>query len=68
MSFRGYRTREPVSLDFPNEETSIFDALLRNIQEDLQYSQEDIAQLLHLHFEELNQMYRLQKKPRLQAV
>lgn len=68
MSFRGYRTREPVSLDFQNEETSIFDALLRNIQEDLQYSQEDIAQLLHLHFEELNQMYRLQKKPRLQAV
>ncbi len=68
MSAQGYRIREPASLDFANEETSVFEALIRNIQEDMDYSHEEIAQALHLHFDELNQMYQLRKRPLLQSV
>lgn len=68
MSTRGYRTREPESLNFANEQTSIFDALIKNIQEDLNYSEGELAAVLHLHFEELNSMYRIKKLPFLKAI
>ncbi len=68
MSIRGYRLREPESVNFPNEQTSVFDALLRNMQEDLHYSDDELAAILHLYFEEINQMYRIKKVPLLKVV
>lgn len=68
MSTRGYRLREPESLNFPNEQTSIFDALIKNIQEDLHYSEDELCAVLHLHFEEINRMYRIKRLPFLKAI
>lgn len=59
MSMKGYRTREPASLDFAQEKPTLMEALLQNLTNDMSYSETDLAQTLHLHYQELAQMYSL---------
>ena len=56
---KGYRTREPASLDFAQEKPTLMEALLQNLTNDMSYSETDLAQTLHLHYQELAQMYSL---------
>jgi len=65
MSSHGYRLREPASLDFPPEETTLMSALVKNLTENLGFSDDDLVNTLHLHFDELSQMYGLKRGLRL---
>lgn len=65
----GWATREPASLDFPNEQPTLLSALIQNMQDDLGYSLEELATALHLHMDEVCQMYGIRpKRPKLKAV
>lgn len=64
----GWNNKEPESLDFPNEQPTLLDALLQNMQDDLGYSHEELAEALHLHLEEVTQMYGIRQRPILRAV
>lgn len=68
LSARGWRLREPPSLDFPNEQPTLLNALLQNMQEDLGYSEKEMATALHLYADEINQLYGIKKRPLLRAV
>lgn len=59
MSSRGYRLREPESLDFEREKPSVMDGLLRNLTQELGYSDVELGHALHLHYQELAQLYGL---------
>lgn len=59
MSIAGYRTKEPVSLDFAAETPSLSEALIRNLTHELGYSNTDLEHALHLHYSELAEMYNL---------
>ena len=67
-SMLGWNTKEPASLDFPNETPTLLHALLQNMQDDLGYSLEELATAMHLHVSEVCQMYGLRQKPTLRAV
>lgn len=64
----GWNTREPASLDFPNEQPTLLNALLKNMQDDLGYSLEELATALHLHLDEISRMYGIRQRPMLRAV
>lgn len=64
----GWNTKEPESLNFPNEQPTLLDALLRNMQDDLEYSLEDLAAAMHLHLAEVTQLYGIRPKTILRAV
>lgn len=68
MSSKGYRLREPASLDFEPERPSLMDALLRNLTEEMGYTEAELAKVLHLHYSELTQMYALPKTASLKLV
>lgn len=60
MAIRGFRMREPQALDFPPEPTTLIEALIDNLVKEMGYTTEELSELLHLHYEELALMYRLQ--------
>jgi Zn-dependent peptidase ImmA (M78 family)/transcriptional regulator with XRE-family HTH domain len=60
MSVRGYRLREPDAVSFARETTSLMDALVGNMANDMGYTRDEFAEAMHLHFDELAQMYGLQ--------
>ncbi len=64
----GWNTKEPESLEFPNEQPTLLNALLQNMQDDLGYSLEELAMAMHLYHDEISQMYGLRKKSMLRAV
>lgn len=64
----GWNTKEPESLDFPNEQPTLLNALLHNMQDDLGYSMEELATAMHLHLDEVSQMYGIKPKAILRAV
>jgi Zn-dependent peptidase ImmA (M78 family)/transcriptional regulator with XRE-family HTH domain len=68
MSMRGYRLREPSAVDISPEHPVVVDALLANLIEDLEYTEEDIQNTLHLHFEEIATLYGLRRPPSLRVV
>lgn len=70
MSFKGFRTREPESLDFPKERPSVMPALLENMTKNMGYSLEELAAILHLHLKEVVRMYSLtaQNRPSLHVI
>lgn len=59
MSARGYRVREPATLDFEKEQPTLMGALVSNLTERLGYSAVELESALHLHYQELAQMYSL---------
>jgi Zn-dependent peptidase ImmA (M78 family)/DNA-binding XRE family transcriptional regulator len=67
-SAMGWNTREPESLDFPNEQPTLLSAMLQNMQSDLSYSLEELAAAMHLHLDEVCQMYGIKRRPILRSV
>ncbi len=61
MSSKGFRTKEPLSLDFPREEPSLIRALVENLTEELGFGQEELCKALHLHYDEISRMYALNR-------
>lgn len=57
FSSRGYRTREPESLDFPKEKPSILNSIINVHLQELGYHINDLSKLLHIFPNELKAMY-----------
>jgi len=68
MSSRGFRTREPMSVDFDSEKTSVMNALVSYTVNEMGYTAADLARLLHLHYNELAKLYQLDKPAGLRVV
>lgn len=68
MSSRGFRTKEPESLDFPREEPTVVKALVKNLTEELDYSEQDLCSALHLYYDELASIYGLKRSLGLRVV
>lgn len=68
MSIKGFRTREPSSLDFPPEQASLADALVFNLTNNMGYGPQDLERALHLTYSELSAMYDLRPAAGLRRV
>lgn len=62
MSLKGFRTREPASLDFEKETPSLVSALLDNLTKRLGYTPSDLEDMLHLRYSELAKLYGLEQQ------
>ena len=61
MAIKGYRTKEPTTLDFPPEKASLAAALISNLTDNMGYGPQDLEQALHLTYSELATMYDLRQ-------
>lgn len=68
MAVRGFRVREPDGVDFPSEKTSLIDALVDTLTTEMGYSGADLEKILHLNYDELASMYKLNRLPPLKLV
>lgn len=68
MSSRGFRLREPQTLDFDREQTSVMDALVSHTVEEMGYSPDELPHMLHLNYSELAKLYQLEKRAGLRVV
>lgn len=68
MSVKGFRTKEPVSLDFAREEPSLASALFSNLTDNMGYGSSDLEQALHLYFDEIAQLYGIRAQSQLRRV
>lgn len=68
MSVRGFRMREPSMLDFDHELSSVMDALVKHTVDEMGYSPEELARLLHLNYAELAKLYQLEHQQGLRIV
>lgn len=68
MAIKGYRTREPATLDFAPERPSLTAALFANLSDNMGYSPQDLEQTLHLRYSELSAMYDLRPAVGLRRV
>lgn len=68
MATRGFRTREPHAVDFDPEKTSLIDALIDNLTKNMSYSADELVEVLHLNYDELAEMYELQRSVGLRVV
>lgn len=68
MSSKGFRTREPVYLDFERETPSLLDALIENMTKNLGYTDLDLENTMNLFYSEIEDMYSLPKKSGLRVV
>lgn len=57
FSSRGYRTREPITLDFPHESPTVLNSIVDVHLKELGYTANDLANLLHIFPSELRAMY-----------
>jgi Zn-dependent peptidase ImmA (M78 family)/DNA-binding XRE family transcriptional regulator len=62
MATRNFRLREPAPLDFPHEVPTVMDALVKNLTENMGYSEDELAKVLHLYYDEIAQLYGLPEK------
>lgn len=68
MSTRGFRIREPHLVDFERERTTVMDALVANTVEEMGYSPGELVQMLHLNYDELVNLYQLERAVGLRVV
>lgn len=64
MSAAGYRTKEPPEVDFDPEQPTAFSDILRAHVNELGYTMADFEAMLHMHADELNKMYAIEKPVR----
>ena len=64
MSSNGYRTKEPPEVDFAPEHATVFSDILRAHADELGYTLADLEAMLHVHADELNAMYGIEKQVR----
>ncbi|WP_400768746.1 helix-turn-helix domain-containing protein [Methylosinus sporium] len=60
FSFQNIRLREPPELDFPREQPKILSDLLSLHMNELGYSITDLADVMHMHEDEVAQIYSIQ--------
>ena len=65
MGKYGYRTREPIEVDIPFEEPSLYEEIIGTYSNEMDYSLVDLARLFRLHEHEVCQIY-FGAKPSLQ--
>lgn len=68
MSSRGYRLGEPPELSFPPEQPSLVDALITHLTERMEYDETELANVLHLYYDEVAQLYSLKAQAGLRLV
>ena len=68
MAIQGYRTREPIALDFKPEQPTLIDALFDNLTSNLEYSPDDLESILHLAYSELCDLYGFKRSFGLRVV
>lgn len=68
MSLKGYRMREPASLDLDPERPSVMPGLLANVTGPIGYDETDLVGALHLHYDELAKLYDLKPLSKLRLV
>lgn len=71
MSAQGYRRQEPAEVAVPAEKPSVLSDIVKAHVDELGYSLDDLAQLLHMQRDELNAMYGIEARasvPRLRVV
>ncbi|WP_336758553.1 XRE family transcriptional regulator [Aeromonas hydrophila] len=68
MSARRYRINEPVQLEQLGESPSLMPELFKQMKEDMEYSPDEITQVLGLHYSELNQLYGFEQERKLRLV
>jgi len=68
MSSKGFRTREPACFDFEREQPSLMPALVDNLVEEMGYQVDELEKILHLHAQELSEMYGLRRQTGLRVV
>lgn len=68
MSVRGFRIREPQMVDFEREKATVMDALVSNTVEEMGYSPDELVQMLHLNYDELANLYHLERAVGLRIV
>jgi Zn-dependent peptidase ImmA (M78 family)/transcriptional regulator with XRE-family HTH domain len=59
LSAKGWRTREPASLDIPQEQPTLVSALIQHFLEDGGYTHDERGRLLHLSYDEVAKLYDL---------
>lgn len=64
MSAAGYRTKEPPEVDFVPEQATALNDILRAHADELGYTMADFEAMLHMHADELNKMYAIEKPAR----
>lgn len=57
ISSRGWRTREPASLDFSHDRPTVLPSILKAHLDDLGFSKTEIARLAHVHENEFSRLY-----------
>lgn len=71
MTKNGYRTKEPVELDFPKEKAVTIDQIFEYYREDLGYSIDELSILLQTPKEDIDSLYSLnivKKKPNIRIL
>ncbi|MFX5998565.1 ImmA/IrrE family metallo-endopeptidase, partial [Acinetobacter baumannii] len=71
MTKNGYRTKEPVELDFPKEKAVTIDQIFEYYREDLGYSIDELSNLLQTPKEDIDSLYSLnivKKKPNIRIL
>lgn len=66
---KGWSTREPAAFDIPVEQPSLVAGLFEHMLDDSGLSMEELGTVLHVHYEELQALYKLQPpQPHLRRV
>jgi Zn-dependent peptidase ImmA (M78 family)/transcriptional regulator with XRE-family HTH domain len=66
---KGWSVREPADFDVPVEQPTLLAGLFEHMLDDNDLSLDEIGEVLHLHLEELQELYRLQPpQPHLRRV
>lgn len=62
MNIRNFRLREPTSVDFPHEVTTVMNGLVSNMTKNMGYTEQELSSVLHLHFDEIAKLYDLHEQ------
>lgn len=68
ISAKNWRLNEPVILDVANEKPTLLKALFAHLQDNMDYTNTELAQVLGLHYNELKDMYPLGGQQRIRLV
>lgn len=59
LSVKGWRIKEPTSIDIPKENATLLKAMFKHVVDDGNLTPDDLAQLLHVSYDELEKLYGL---------
>lgn len=68
MSSRGYRLNEPVQLSANDEKPTLLAEIFNHVKQELDYDEDELAQVFSLNYEEIERLYPMNKKSGLRLV